>query len=44
VSVCLDAFAIELALDRSLPLVTGDPEMKAVENQEELEIRWLPMK
>jgi len=39
-----DAFAIELALERSLPLVTGAPEMKAVEDQEELEIRWLPMK
>lgn len=39
-----DAFAIELALDRSLPLLTGDPEMKAVEDREPLEIRWLPTK
>jgi PIN domain nuclease of toxin-antitoxin system len=39
-----DAFAIELALDRSLPLLTGDPEMKAAEAREGLEIRWLPFK
>ena len=39
-----DAFAIELARDRALPLLTGDPEMKAVEDQEPVEIRWLPMK
>lgn len=39
-----DAFAIELARDRALPLLTGDPEMKAVEDREPVEIRWLPMK
>lgn len=39
-----DAFAIELALDSSLPLLTGDPEMEAVEEREALEIRWLPKK
>lgn len=39
-----DAFAIELALDRALPLLTGDPEMESVEGREPLEIRWLPRK
>jgi predicted nucleic acid-binding protein len=39
-----DAFAIELARDHALPLLTGDPEMRAIENQEPVELRWLPMK
>lgn len=37
-----DAFAVQLALDRALPLLTGDPEMEAVETSEHVEIRWLP--
>jgi predicted nucleic acid-binding protein len=37
-----DAFAIQLAIERRLPLLTGDPEMEAVERSEPLEIRWLP--
>lgn len=36
-----DAFAIQLAQERGLPLVTGDPEIKAVEEQESLDIVWL---
>lgn len=36
-----DAFAIQLALERGLPLLTGDPEMKVVERREPLEILWL---
>lgn len=36
-----DAFAIQLAQERNLPLVTGDPEMKAVEEQESVDIVWL---
>ncbi|HEX2164739.1 MAG TPA: PIN domain-containing protein [Thermoanaerobaculia bacterium] len=39
-----DAFAIQLAIERGLPLLTGDPEMVAVERSEPLEILWLPRK
>jgi uncharacterized protein len=39
-----DAFAIQLAVDQQLPLLTGDPEMKAIEGREALEIVWLPRK
>lgn len=39
-----DAFAIQLAIERALPLLTGDPEMVAVERSEPLEILWLPRK
>jgi predicted nucleic acid-binding protein len=36
-----DAFAIQLALERGLPLLTGDPEIKSVEGKEPLELHWL---
>lgn len=39
-----DAFAIQLALERGLTLLTGDPEMEAVEREEPVEILWLPRK
>lgn len=37
-----DGFAIQLALERRLPLVTGDPEIRPVEQAEDLEVLWLP--
>lgn len=37
-----DAFAIQLAIERRLPLLTGDPEIETVERSEPLEIHWLP--
>jgi uncharacterized protein len=39
-----DAFAVQLAMERGLPLLTGDPEIEAVEGREAVEVRWLPRK
>lgn len=36
-----DAFAIQLALETHLPLLTGDPEIKSIEEKEYLELLWL---
>ena len=36
-----DAFAIQVALERRVPLVTGDPEIRAVEEREGLKVEWL---
>lgn len=40
-----DAFAVQLALEMQLPLMTGDPEIEAPEKSEpSLQIIWLPKK
>ena len=40
-----DAFAIQLALEKQLPLVTGDPEIETPEKLERsLQVIWLPGK
>jgi predicted nucleic acid-binding protein len=36
-----DAFAIQVALERGVPIVTGDPEIRAVEEREGLKVEWL---
>lgn len=36
-----DAFAIQVAMEREVPLVTGDPEIRAVEQSEGLRVEWL---
>lgn len=36
-----DAFAIQLALETHLPLLTGDPEIKSIEAKESLKLLWL---
>ncbi|WP_376792204.1 type II toxin-antitoxin system VapC family toxin [Thermoflexus sp.] len=37
-----DAFAVQLAREMDLPLVTGDPEIRALEKQGILQVIWLP--
>lgn len=37
-----DAFAVQLAREMGLPLVTGDPEVWALEEQGVLQVIWLP--
>lgn len=37
-----DAFAVQLAIERRLPLVTGDPEIGQLRGRESLELIWLP--
>jgi len=37
-----DAFAAALALERSVPLVTGDPEVRPLQEGAGLQIVWLP--
>ncbi len=40
-----DAFAIQLALEMQVPLMTGDPEIEALEKLEpSLQLIWLPKK
>jgi len=40
-----DAFAIQLALEMQMPLITGDPEIEAPEKSESsLQVIWLPKK
>jgi len=36
-----DAFAIALSLIKEAPLVTGDPEIKRLENKESLSLIWI---
>ena len=38
---CADAFAAALALERSAPLVTGDPELGPLQGEEGLQLVWL---
>lgn len=37
-----DAFAAQLAMEFDVPLITGDPEIRAVEAEEKLRVLWLP--
>ena len=37
-----DAFAVQLAVELSVPLVTGDPEIRQVEVGESVAVHWLP--
>jgi ribonuclease VapC len=37
-----DAFAIQLAREMDVPLVTGDPEIRALEKEGLLQVIWLP--
>ena len=37
-----DAFAAQLAQEKHLPLVSGDPELQALETAGELTLIWLP--
>jgi ribonuclease VapC len=37
-----DAFAVQLAQEKRLPLVSGDPELQALETAGELTLIWLP--
>ena len=39
---CADAFAVALAQEKKAPILTGDPEFKAVESL--VQIEWLPQK
>jgi len=36
-----DAFAVQLAREMGIPLVTGDPEIKVLEEDEVLKVTWL---
>lgn len=36
-----DAFAVQLAREMGLPLVTGDPEIRSLEEERLLEVIWL---
>ena len=36
-----DAFAVQAAREKDVPLVTGDPEIRAVEKTGELRVSWL---
>lgn len=37
-----DAFAVQLAREMDLPLVTGDPEIRVLEERGILQVIWLP--
>lgn len=37
-----DAFAVQLSREMGLPLVTGDPEIRLLEEQGVLQVIWLP--
>jgi len=37
-----DAFAVATALEFRATLLTGDPEIKPLEGEQELEVQWLP--
>ena len=39
-----DAFAVATALEFRATLLTGDPEIKPLEGEEELQVRWLPQR
>ena len=36
-----DAFAVQVAREKSVPLVTGDPEIRAVEKAGEVRVEWI---
>ncbi len=36
-----DAFAVQVAREKGVPLVTGDPEIRAVEKAGEVRVSWL---
>ena len=37
-----DAFAVATALEFHATLLTGDPEIKPLEGEQDLEVLWLP--
>ena len=37
-----DAFAVATALEFHATLLTGDPEIKLLEGEQDLEVHWLP--
>jgi len=37
-----DAFAVATALEFHATLLTGDPEIKPLEGEQDLEVQWLP--
>jgi uncharacterized protein len=37
-----DAFAVQLAIERGVPLVTGDPEIRKLRGKEPVNLLWLP--
>ena len=37
-----DAFAVQLAIERGLPLLTGDSEIGDLRGKEPVELIWLP--
>ena len=39
-----DAFAVATALEFRATLLTGDPEIKPLEGEEELQVQWLPQR
>ena len=39
-----DAFAVATALEFRATLLTGDPEIKPLEGEEDLQVRWLPQR
>jgi predicted nucleic acid-binding protein len=41
-SAYADAFAVQLAQEKHLPLASGDPELQALEAAGELTLIWLP--
>jgi len=36
-----DAFAVQVAREKGVPLVTGDPEIRAVEKEGEVRVSWI---
>jgi ribonuclease VapC len=39
-----DAFAVATALEFRATLLTGDPEIKPLEGEEDLQVQWLPQR
>jgi len=39
-----DAFAVQLAVEKGLPLLSGDPELQVLEHHEPVTIHWLPQR
>ena len=39
-----DAFAVQLAIERKVPLLTGDPEIGGLRGKEPVDLIWLPVR
>lgn len=38
---CADAFAAQLAREKNIPVITGDPEMKLLEDKKIIAVTWI---